>query len=84
MGNPVGQRYSFALRSISDREIGILRIYAEDEIAEETRDQCQQLFSTEFTNRMKKIKQMQAELDATRKKEEELKAELNKMKEDTC
>ncbi len=78
------QYYSFALRSISDRKIGILRIYAEDEIAEETRDQCQQLFSTEFTNRMKKIKQMQAELDATRKKEEELKAELNKMKEDTC
>lgn len=77
------QYYSFALRSISDRKIGILRIYAEDEIAEEIREQCQRLFSTEFTNRMKKIKQMQVELEETRRKEEELEAELNRIKEDT-
>lgn len=76
------QYYSFALRSISDRKIGILRIYAENEIAEKIREKCQQLFSDEFTNRINEIKRMQAELEEAQQKEKDLKAKLNEMKED--
>lgn len=76
------QDYSFALRSISDRKIGILRIYAEDEIAEEIREKCKQLFTVGFTARVKEISETQAKLEEIKRQEEILKAKLNEMKED--
>lgn len=77
------QYYSFALRSISDRKIGILRIYAEDEIAEQTREKCQQLFSDEFNNRINEIKRTQAELEVAQQQERKLKDKLIKLEDDT-
>ncbi|WWR15922.1 HD domain-containing protein [Lachnospiraceae bacterium JLR.KK008] len=76
------QYYSFTLRSISDLKIGILRIYAEDEIAEETRERCQQLYSDEFTRRMDEINKTQVELEATQQREKKLRVKLNEMREE--
>lgn len=75
------QDYSFTLRSISDRKIGILRIYADDIIAEEIQNKCQMLFSDEYTSYVIEMEKTQKELDEITKKQKALTTKLNEMKD---
>lgn len=67
------QDYSFPLRSISDRNIRILRVYAEDDIAEEVRAKCIEWFTTEYTTKAEALQ-----------KEEQRKAELQQQLEESA
>ena len=42
------QHYSFTLRSISGREISILRFYAEEEMSEDVQQKCSEWFGPEY------------------------------------
>mgnify|MGYP002511164462 CR=1 FL=1 len=65
------QDYSFTLRSISDRKINILRVYADESVAEEVREKCNHWSTVEYTDKA-------AQLAEGKKKVEELEGELNK------
>ncbi len=75
------QDYSFTLRSISDRKIGILNIYAEDEIAEEVREKCRNLYSEGFTDLKNSRRKKQEELEKIRSRESELEREIEQIDE---
>jgi len=56
------QDYSFTLRSISDREISILRVYADEAIADDVQRQCSAWFDTEYTNTIQRLKKEQQDI----------------------
>ncbi|MBQ6160349.1 MAG: HD domain-containing protein [Oscillospiraceae bacterium] len=68
------QDYSFTLRSISDRKINILRIYAEENIFDDVKERCTHWFSEEYTAKKKKIAEKKLSLQ-TKKRELDLLAE---------
>lgn len=73
------QDYSFTLRSISDRMIGILRIYAEGDV-DVIQQECERLFTEGFTNHMAELKKKQTELEQLKERERSLTAEIEEMK----
>lgn len=68
------QDYSFTLRSISDRKISILRVYAEETEANELQEKCINWFTVEYTTKI-------AQLEEAKEKKAKLKGELDKTEE---
>lgn len=68
------QDYSFTLRSISDRKISILRVYAEETEANELQKKCINWFTVEYTTKI-------AQLEEAKEKKAKLKGELDKTEE---
>ena len=56
------QDYSFTLLSISNRKISILRVYAEDSIANDVQRQCNTWFDSEFTSKTEQLKKVEQEI----------------------
>lgn len=78
------QKYSFTLRSISDRKLSILRVYAEGNMADTIREKCSTWFTAEYNakkdelNRTKNdIEQKEKEINAYKKRLKELKEDLD-------
>lgn len=78
------QDYSFPLRSISDRNIRILRVYAEGSIAEEIQNKCIEWFTTEYTtkaealqNEKQKMAELQQQMKESSSRLKELSDELD-------
>ena len=62
------QDYSFTLRSISDRKISILRVYAEKSIAEAVQEKCNLWFDNEYTSKTEQLRKEQEEIAALERK----------------
>lgn len=69
------QDYSFTLRSISDRMIGILRIYAEGD-AETIQTECERLFNEGFTDLMDELNKKRIERKELLEKTKSVDAEI--------
>lgn len=67
------QDYSFTLRSISDRKISILRVYAEEQTVEEIQKKCNHWFNEEYTKK-------NVELAEDKERIKTLEGEMNKLK----
>lgn len=63
------QKYSFALRSISDKKISILRIYAEADMIDDIRQKCEDWFTKDYNIRIKEYNELS---EQKKKKELEL------------
>lgn len=71
------QDYSFTLRSISDRNIRILRVYAEDDIVAEIQEKCTTWFTTEYTLKAKKLQEARQKQAEIQRQVDNLSAELD-------
>lgn len=67
------QHYSFTLRSISDRKISILRIYAEEEMLDDVRQRCIAWFRQGYDMVVQERFKLKRDIDARQKELEELK-----------
>lgn len=77
------QKYSFTLRSISDKKISVLRIYAEENMADTIRSKCAKWFTEEYDAKMEELRKMssqevqkQKELEQVKKRKTELENSL--------
>lgn len=65
------QKYSFALKSISDKKINILRIYAEEDMVETIRRKCEEWFTKEYDAKMEELKKVSSQITQQEKELEE-------------
>lgn len=65
------QKYSFAIKSISDKKISILRIYAEDDMIECMRKKCENWFTEEFNAYMEEYKKTSSQVEQKKMEWEE-------------
>lgn len=73
------QDYSFTLRSISDRNISILRVYAEEGMAAEIQKECNEWYTVDYSNKINQLtaeKRKREELDGAVKESDRKIAEL--------
>ncbi|MFR8711606.1 hypothetical protein B5G26_14945 [Anaerotignum lactatifermentans] len=61
------QKYSFTLKSISDKKISILRIYAEDDMIETMRKKCTEWFSKEYDSKIEEREKISYQVEQQRK-----------------
>ncbi len=77
------QKYSFTLKSISDKKISILRIYAETDMMDDIRKKCENWFTEDYNRKIKEYnelseqkKKAESELNNIEKRKIELEKKL--------
>ncbi len=73
------QNYSFALKSISDRKIGILRIYATGDYSESIREKCTRWFTEEYDKKREEREELLHGIEQSKKKLKDQEAALERL-----
>lgn len=74
------QKYSFTIKSISDKKISILRIYAEEDMIDIIQSKCENWFTVDYDTLTEEYKKM---LDQKKQKQRELEQMENRLLEIT-
>ncbi len=75
------QKYSFALRSISDKKISILRIYAEEDMIDILREKCTNWFTVEYDAQKEELEKITSQIEQKTRELEESQKRLSELKE---
>ena len=75
------QKYSFALRSISDKKISILRIYAEEDMIDIIREKCTNWFTVEYDAQKEELEKITSQIEQKTRELEESQKRLSELKE---